>query len=698
MYRVLGRETIGRGRFGRYLVEYSVPWPSGARRVYLIGVFSGWFPGHLRLRRVGDRGRIVLKLWPGEYHYGFSVNSGAPVPDPENPDIVESRPFYDWRVPFRLSRSIVKASENPVDDVVHAEDEEAFLHRFLDTLVVRIRVPRGLDKPRLIVEGEGEYKPAVEYVFRDAAVYEYHLQYIGSHVYKYRFLIRHQGVDLYYGDEGIAMDPSPIVVESERIPGISEAEWYMGAVYYQVFPDSFDNGDPGNDPPVKVTRVAPREPGYYGGDIQGIIRRLNHIVGLGVDALYLTPIFQAATYHRYDIYDFTSVDRYLGSMDDFKRLVDELHKRGVKLVLDVTLHHTSPCFHAFVKALREGPGSPYWDWYLFKEEPPRGLLHEVLGYLEGECRSRELEKAMRSRGLEPFYESFFNLWSMPKLNHENPEVLDYFMEVTRYWAEKGVDGFRIDVALGIPYTWLMLYYKLVKDMRSDFLLLGELNDYPAYYTGYFDSVMDYYWRKIVFSKIIDEGLSMEDFIGELNREYSEIPHYKAISLYHSLGTHDTPRVMTYAGGDTGKVKLLFTLLFTLPGSPAIYYGDEVGMEGGGDPDNRRPMTWDEAAWNMEVYMHVKKMISLYKAWASLRLGFYSATGIDDDVVLIKRWIKGEEVYVLANLSRGEKTVEPGIPEGVYVDLVSGEEVYVGGGVKLTLGGYGFRLLGRRCKG
>lgn len=140
MYRVISREFIGRGRKGRYIIEYSIPWPSKAKRIYLIGVFSGWFPGHIRLRKRGDRGYAYVKLWPGVYAYGFIVDNDLEIRlDPENLDTIYVRPFYEWDIGKHLSKSIVKRSDNPLEEIVHNEQDPSFLHRFGKNVIIRLR-------------------------------------------------------------------------------------------------------------------------------------------------------------------------------------------------------------------------------------------------------------------------------------------------------------------------------------------------------------------------------------------------------------------------------------------------------------------------------------------------------------------------------------------------------------------------------
>jgi len=693
LYRVIGREYIGGGRRGRYIVEYSRPWPSSAKRVYLIGVFTGWFPGHIRLRRRGDRGYAYVKLWPGIYGYGFIVdNNYEDILDPENPDKVYVNPFYDWKEGRYLSRSVVPASSDPLEEIVHDENDPSFLHRFFDELIIRLRTPEIIRDPVLITDHGNELDPETKYVFHNTVIYEYHIPLPRDNMLKYKFRFTYKDKELFYGYEGVGEEVSYIVVDISRVSGPKRPQWYMGTVYYQIFIDSFENGDPSNDPPRKISVYEPRERGYYGGDLRGIINRLEYIRSLGVETLYLTPVFKSTSYHRYDVYDYRDVDRYLGTIDDLMELIEKLHRHGMRIVLDIPLHHTSSCFPAFIDALKNGRNSRYWNWYCFLEEPSREIVKEILKYLEPECRADELNQEFHwRRRLKPFYECFFMVWSMPKINHDCMETLDYFIEITRYWIERGVDGFRIDVGLGIHSQWLKAYYIAVKSLKNDFLLLGELNDYPVYYSEYFDSMMDYYWRKVLLERVVDKRITIEHLIYSLNRLYGEIPHYQAVSLYHSLGTHDTPRIKTIVGSDKARLKLLYTLLFTLPGSPAIYYGDEIGMEGGNDPDNRRPMIWDKHRWDTEILEHIRKLIRIYGESQALRIGYVSIRQLGKNTLLIKRWYRDETIYTIANTIDQKIRVKPDL-EGEYIDLYNGETYHMEKNKEITLDKYGFHIL------
>lgn len=695
MYRVIGREFIGKGRKGKYIVEYSIPWPSGAKRMYLIGVFSGWFPGHIRLRRRGDRGYAYVKLWPGVYAYGFIVDNDLEISlDPENPDTMYIKPFYELDTGKYFSKSIIRGANNYLEEVVHNEQDPSFLHKFGQNVIIRLRTPRIIVDPILILENR-EIEPISKYVFNDVIVYEYHIPYSKDTILKYKFRFTFNGKELFYGDEGVGTNASFIIISVNDIQGPSRIKWYMGTVYYQIFVDSFENGDPTNDPPKKISVLEPREEGYYGGDLRGIINRIEYIRSLKIEALYLTPIFSSPSYHRYDVYDYKEIDKYLGTMKDLKELIKNIHSQGMKLVLDIPLHHVSPCHPFFIDAIKKGRHSHYWNWFCFLKEPPREILEEMLKYIEIECRSDDMNRKFLSEGRKPFYESFFTIWSMPKINHDNIETLDYFIEITKYWISQGIDGFRIDVGLGILYSWLKAYYLAVKSINGNFLLLGELNDYPEYYSQYFDSMMDYYWRKVVLEKIVDNKLTIDQFIESLNKLYAELPHYQSISLYHSLGTHDTPRIKTIVKGDIRKLRLLYILLFTLPGSPAIYYGDEIGMEGGRDPDNRRPMIWDSRKWDEVVLEHVRKMIEIYREWRALRYGYLSLWKKCGELILIKRWIDYEEILVLANTSERSVCCTINYDFGKYIELLSGKEIVLSKNYREYLEPYGARIYGRR---
>ncbi len=663
LYRVIGREVVGRGRYGRYIVEFRRKWPIGVRNIYLVGEFTSLYPGYMKLRRIGGEGVLRLKLWPGTYGYGFQLDKRfGDVKDPDNDEEI-----CIW-IPFNpenrtcLSKLVVERPEDPLKDIYHMEDQPEFLHRYMDRVIIRLKASEDIETLYIDLDGE-KWKHSIVYDVGGYRVYEYHVE--PRKVLSYRFWIKYRDKVLIYGDEGVSEYSSYISIPLKEIRGIDKPSWYMGTIYYQIFVDSFENGDPSNDPPNMISRAAPREYGYWGGDLRGIIKRFNYLKDLGIETIYLTPIFKATSYHRYDTIDYKSIDPYLGDMNDLSELINIVHDNGMHIVLDITMHHTNPCNELFVKALSTGDPR-YRDMFVFLDDPNRELIDRILKYIASKlCKSRMIYSDPYFKDRKPFYETFFHVWLMAKFNHDNPGVLEYFKDITKYWVEKGVDGFRIDVAMGIHYAWIRQYYYWVKTRYPEFLILGELSEHPRIYLEYYDSAMDYYWRKIILEYFVYRRIDLDEMVEELNELYTSLPYYKAISLYNLLGSHDTVRIRRLVA-DKRILRILYILQYILPGSPVIYYGDEIGMDGGRDPDNRRPMIWDRELWDWDIYNYIRELIKIYKEYEAVRHGFYELKNIDGRILYIHRWLNDEHVYTYINTS--DKNIEP-IPKETRVEEV-----------------------------
>ncbi|MEM4695737.1 MAG: glycoside hydrolase family 13 protein [Desulfurococcaceae archaeon] len=699
MYRVIGRRVLDGGRLGEYLVEFSREWRTGARKIYLIGDFTSVYPGFYSLRKIGDRGYAKLRLWWGIYGYGFIVdNDFGNILDPENESKLCRRSNFHPDQTICLSKAVIEKPQNPLDAIYHYEGDESYLHIFGNKLVVRIRHPIEVRDTHIELDN-GIIEDSITYLIGSEVIKQFIIKPLSEYLH-YRFVFRYGGETLYYGYEGVAENPSYIRIKVSNIAGVRKPQWFMGTIYYQIFVDSFNNGDPFNDPPIKISVYEPREHGYYGGDLKGILEKIDYIEGLGVETIYLTPIFRSNSYHRYDVIDYYSIDPYLGSLEDFDNLVNELKKRGIRVVLDVTPHHCSPCHEFFKDIILNWDNSRYWNWFTIFYKPPDEVLNFIRDHLIKSCSIREIYRDAANNPYlwkwfsenKPFYESFFTNWFMVKFNHENPETLDYFLNITKFWIDRGVDGFRIDVAMGIHHTWLKEYYVRVKDVKEDFLILAEVSEEPSIYYDLFDSIMCYYLRRLLFEKLIFNSISIQNFVEELNKLYTSIPHYKAVSLYNLLGSHDTPRLKTVANNDRDLVKLMYVLIFILPGSPAIYYGDEIGMEGGKDPDCRRPMVWDGSRWDLDMLYFIKSLIKIYKSSNALRHGFFEIKILDSNTLLIKRWVDEEEVYVLLNLFGGDAEAELELPPGKYYDPISNEELEITKTIMVRLGRFGFKIL------
>ena len=380
-------------------------------------------------------------------------------------------------------------------------------------------------------------------------------------------------------------------------------EWVKDAVFYQIFPDRFYNGDYSNDPEnVKSWNAEPTIRGFQGGDLAGIIKKIDYLLDLGINAIYLNPIFLSSSTHRYDTIDYFQIDKKLGDQKTFHQLIDIAHKNGLKIILDGVFNHTARGFFAFNDILENGEESPYRNWYHISHFP-------VDAYSAGKAKD---------------YVAWWGYKSLPKLNTSHKPVRDYLMSVARYWIELGADGWRLDVPNEIEDDsfWNQFRYE-VKRINPNAYLVGEIWEPAAKWVdeNHFDGIMNYplreYLIKFLTGKHIAETTNSK--ILDLMKLYSGD---KISGMFNLLGSHDTERIFTLLNNDSQLVKLAYLILLTVPGAPVIYYGDEVGISGGKDPDCRKTFPWDSQTQNMELFQWIKKIIHYRKVFTTLCSGKY----------------------------------------------------------------------------
>jgi cyclomaltodextrinase len=379
-------------------------------------------------------------------------------------------------------------------------------------------------------------------------------------------------------------------------------DWVQDAIFYQVFPDRFRNGDPRNDPPdVRPWGAPPGHGTFCGGDLAGIREKLPYLLELGVNALYLNPILSSPSTHHYDTHDYFQVDPRLGDLDSFRQLVGQAHAHGVRIILDGVFNHCGRGFFAFQDVLRNGPTSPYADWFHIQSFPLNAYEeHLPAGYL-----------------------GWWNLRSLPKLNTANPAVRAYVFSIARYWLEQGADGWRLDVPNEIDDDAFWRDFRaIVKETNPAAYIVGEIwNDGSRWLQGdQFDGITHYELRTLLLEWLVDSKYRSLAFA---HRIQTLLERYRPEMLHAqltTLGSHDTVRLVTAAHGDLRTVRLLWLFLLTWPGAPCIYYGDEVGMSGGGDPECRGCFPWDESTWNHDLRALLKKLIALRQERPALRRG------------------------------------------------------------------------------
>ena len=351
--------------------------------------------------------------------------------------------------------------------------------------------------------------------------------------------------------------------------------WVNDTVWYQIFPDRFCNGDHSIDP----DNVVPwRDHGSvtndecFGGDLAGITSKLDYLQNLGINGLYLTPINESPSNHKYDTTDYTKIDPRFGDEETLIHLVEEAHKRGIRVMLDGVFNHCGYYFAPWQDVLAKGPESKYYDWFMINEWP-----FDRNG------------QAAKKKQIYTF--AFYD--GMPKINTNNPEVRKYFVDICANWVEHyGIDGIRLDVANEVSHRFCKELHERVKGINPDIYILGEIwhNALPWLRGDEFDAVMNYPLGQSIKDFWIDKSLTNEDFEYTINRCYTSYMQQTNDVLFNLLDSHDTKRLRS----DVKNLDEYFAqlaVLFAMPGSPCIYYGTEIAMEGSYDPDCRRCMPW-----------------------------------------------------------------------------------------------------------
>jgi neopullulanase len=452
-------------------------------------------------------------------------------------------------------------------------------------------------------------------------------------------------------------------------------DWIQDAVFYQIFPDRFANGDSRNDPPdVQPWGSAPTITGFQGGDLRGITERLDYLTDLGVTAIYLNPIFAAGSTHRYDTSDYRVIDARLGGLADFAGLIDQAHRAGLKVILDGVFNHTGRGFFAFQDLLDHGESSAYRDWYRVHRFP-------LDAFGDGPAEN---------------YLAWWNYRSLPKLNVAHTPVRAHLLEIARLWIERGADGWRLDVPNEIDDDEFWAEFRhTVKQVNPEAYLLGEIWVVDPRWVGprSLDGLMNYPLRKSLLDLVVAETLTAGAFQDEVERQNGAYPEPHVLAQYNLLGSHDTERVATLAGGDPSRLSLLTCLQFLLPGAPAVYYGDEIGLTGGKDPASRAAFPWDPASWDTSRRDLYKRLIALRRARPELRRGLVDfITPAEDGRIIAfhRKWGDFHSVFVGNASTERQEAVIPqaalGWAAGAEVrDLLTGRTVGVGeAGIALVL--------------
>ncbi|HEX8991126.1 MAG TPA: glycoside hydrolase family 13 protein [Anaerolineales bacterium] len=451
--------------------------------------------------------------------------------------------------------------------------------------------------------------------------------------------------------------------------------WVTDAIFYQIFPDRFASSArvPKQGLNLEPWEAAPTPHGMKGGDLRGVVDHLDYLQDLGINALYFTPVFASASNHRYHTYDYHAVDPILGGNDALRELVDESHRRGIRVVLDGVFNHASRGFWQFHHTLENGAASPYVDWFHFDPDHLNGKRHWGAYPSPHDQRLIQEEGSLKAIG----YQGWWNLPALPKFNTNTPAVREFLFGVAEHWIRFGIDGWRLDVPGEIDDdAFWREFRQRVRAINPEAYIVGEIwYDARRWLKGdQFDASMNYPVAAACLSFFTGTHLDLDTTLaaGGYNGMVSSIdanefanridgilqmynPEVTRVQL-NLLDSHDTPRFITSARGDVDSLKLALTFLFAYPGAPCMFYGDEIGLAGRHDPECRQPFPWDPAKWNHDLLGFVKQLIALRKSHGALRRGNYARVYSKDSVYAFKRTSAEESLLIVLNASDVARTI------------------------------------------
>lgn len=488
---------------------------------------------------------------------------------------------------------------------------------------------------------------------------------------RYGFIVENSEEKLAYVERGFfAADDESIKNDINSyfaFPYIHEADifnvphWVKETNWYQIFPERFNNGDKMNDEPHTVPwdTMPPRNDVPYGGDIRGIIEKLDYLQELGINGLYLTPIFISPTMHKYDTINYLEIDPSFGTKAEFKELVEVAHQKGIRIMLDAVFNHIGSESLEFQDVIKNGEKSKYFQWFHIEKWPVTTSEGKLLA------------------------ENYRNFSSnMPKLNTENTEVIEYLLDIATYWIrEFDIDAWRLDVANEVDHTFWRKFREVVKTVNPDLYILGETwHDSQAWLNGdQFDGTMNYPLTKPIIEWVATgtiDGIHFQESFVEAILRYSQNVNE---GMFNLLDSHDTPRLLTVAGENIERVKICYALLYATIGNPCIFYGSELNVSGGQDPACRVPMPWDRVGNLDTLYSYIQKLIALRSAYPVIgNQGSFRFLDVEKNQLLFERYNETESVYYLINLE--DKPITKVMPvclqQQRVLNLLSDEEILI----------------------
>lgn len=650
-----------------------------AKTVCVAGTFNDWNKGANPLARDpdGKTWRVTLPVAFGKQYYKFVVDDAKWFPDPaapvdagggdNNSVLLVTPPDYDR--PASPSDGVLAASA-----VQHLQ-VPPYLNYDRGHLTLSLRLRTGDASSASVIAG------GTKYPLRLAGQDELYARYVAAVPWDrktdltYRFTVSDGDKVFGVGANGLtptAAAAAPFTLAAKTFTPFVVPGWVERGALYQIFPDRFANGDPRNDP--ADVQPADAKPTYYnrfGGDAAGVRKHLDYLQSLGVGAVYFNPVFASPSNHRYDTTDYHSIDPQFGTNAEFSTLTADMKSRGIRTVMDFVLNHTATNFAPFADIRKNGAASSYKDWYYIQGYPIHGGAH-------------------------PNYTAWFGFESMPKLNVMNPATHEYLLGLVPYWRERApLSGMRLDVAGEVDQRLWRDLRREVKATDPDIWIVGEFwgNASQWLQGDQWDSVMNYQFRDACLRFVAEGKTKPSQFADRLMSVYAAYPPQVDRNLMNLLSSHDTPRFLTLCGENAALDRLAVAVQFTWVGAPSIYYGEEIGMSGGADPDNRRMMDWARATDTNPMLTYYKKMIAIRKSSRALQSGDPVILQTDDaaDTLSYARVLDNDAVVVVINRSSEPRTITVPLGgvgaeasakiarAGGFVDALTGTRVGVSAG-------------------
>ena len=504
-------------------------------------------------------------------------------------------------------------------------------------------------------------------------------------------------LNIYFGTSGVANFISPSekwIYSSEDFPRHTIPDWVYGGVMYQIFPERFRNGNdeitPKNAIPWEST---PTRLGFHGGDLYGVTEKIDYIKDLGVNIIYLNPIFLSSSTHKYDAWDHFKVDDTFGGDDALKDLIKEAHSRNMKVVLDCSLNHVHPRHFAFQDIVEKGEKSEYKDWFTVFDYPVRFLhrphlyanTHKVGWDGNAEEYKTYLEKTFKETKvpvevvdddgpiIEPTFKAWWGVPDMPKINYSCEDARKWALDVTAFWIDNfNIDGWRMDVAKEIDLLFWKDFRKTAKDSNQNVLLFSEIfGDTSQWLQGdMFDGTMNYSFRESMVDYFATKRMSISEFSDSLANLYFMYSFKALSSCQNLLSSHDVKRFLNRCS-DVSSIYGPIFMQATFPGIAGIYYGDEIGLHGGNEPNNREAFPWnDESTWDLNLQNYIREIMDIKSSNNILKYGNFQLLPNQNDAIVFRRTLRDKSLLCIFNRSEHQKNIK--IPSTAHsIDQIFG---------------------------